>query len=115
MADTPSSQTTKARKPRSRNFSEAEKAAIMENYAIHKDLLKSKHASGYKHKVTNQMKDEAWRRITDSVNVIGRAMRTVDEVKGNKIINTCIPSSNNDSSAYQNYLKWPMVHKIFQF
>jgi len=35
------------------------------------------------------MKDEAWRRITDSVNAIGRAMRTVDEVKGNKIINTC--------------------------
>jgi len=84
-ADTPTSQTSiKARKTRSRNFSEAEKADIMENYAIHKDLLKSKHVSGYKHTVTNQMKDEAWRRITDSVNAIGRAMRTVDEVKGNK-------------------------------
>jgi len=60
------------------------------------------------------MKDEAWRRITDSVNAVGRAMRTVDEVKGNKIINTCILSSNNDFLANQNYLKWPMVHKIFQ-
>jgi len=99
MADTPSSQTTKARKPRSRNFSETEKAVIIENYALYKELLRSKHVSGHKHKVTNQMKDEAWRRITDSVNAVGRAMRTVDEVKGNKIINTCIPSSNNDSLA----------------
>ena len=64
---------------------------------MHMDLLKSKHVSGHKHKVTNQMKDEAWQRITNSVNAVGRAMRTVNEVKGNKIINKCIPSSNNVS------------------
>jgi len=43
------------------------------------------------------MKDEAWQRITNSVHAVGRSMRSVDEVKGNKIINTCIPSSNNVS------------------
>jgi len=90
MADTSTSQTTtKARKPWSRNLCEAEKATIIENYAIHKDLLRSKHVSGHKHKIKNQMKDEAWHRITNSVNAVGRAMRMVDEVEGNKIINTC--------------------------
>jgi len=40
------------------------------------------------------MKDRAWQSITDSVNAIGRAKRTVVEVEGNIIIKTCIPSSN---------------------
>ena len=28
------------------------------------------------------MHDKAWKKVTDSVNAIGRALRTVDEVKG---------------------------------
>jgi len=82
MAATPTDESSKVRKPRSRNFSEAEKAAIHEHVSLYKSLLGKKHVSGTKNKITKKMQDEAWRKVTDSVNAIGRALRTVDEVKG---------------------------------
>jgi len=81
MADTPTDESSKVRKHRSRNFSEAEKAAIHENVSLYKSLLGKKHVSGTKNKNTKKSQDEAWK-VTDSVNAIGRALRTVDEVKG---------------------------------
>jgi len=48
MADTPTDDSSKVRKPRSRNFSEAEKAAIYENVSLYKSLLGKKHVSGTK-------------------------------------------------------------------
>jgi len=85
MPDTPTSASVdnyKARKSRSRNFSEAEKADIYENYNVYKHILGKKHISGTKNANTRKMQNEAWEKITNKVNAVGRALRTVDEVKG---------------------------------
>ena len=85
MADTPTSieqSQSKPRKSRSRNFSEAEKAAIYENYNVYKHILGKKHVSGSKNANTRKMQNQAWKSITDKVNAVGRALRTVDDVKG---------------------------------
>jgi len=85
MAVTPTSASVdncKARKSWSRNFSEAEKAAIYVNYNVYKHILGKKHISGTKNANTRKMQNEAWQKITNEVNAAGRALRTVDEVKG---------------------------------
>ena len=85
MADTPTSASVeqcKARKSRSRDFSEAQKAAIYENYNVYKHILGKKHISGTKNANTRKMQNEAWEKITNKVNAVGRALRTVDDVKG---------------------------------
>ena len=84
MADTPSSASVdncKARKYWSRNFSEAEKAAIQKNYNVYKHILGKKHISGTKNANTRKMQNEAWQKIPNKVNAVGRVLRTVDEVK----------------------------------
>ncbi|XP_052820313.1 uncharacterized protein LOC128246163 [Mya arenaria] len=67
-------------KKRSSNFSDVEKAAIREGFVGCGDLLGKKFAN----KVggnTKVQQDNAWMKITQAVNAVGRAFRTVDEVK----------------------------------
>ncbi|WAR17994.1 hypothetical protein MAR_032588 [Mya arenaria] len=71
---------TANRKKRSSNFSDVEKAAIREGFVGFGDLL----GKIFANKVggnTKVQQDNAWMKITQAVNAVGRAFRTVDEVK----------------------------------
>jgi len=56
-------------------------AAIYEKLNVNKHILGKKHVSK-KNANTRKIQNEAWQKITNKVNAVGRALRTVDEVKG---------------------------------
>ncbi|XP_067044411.1 t-SNARE domain-containing protein 1-like [Acropora muricata] len=67
---------SKARK-RKPNFSMNEIAVITENVKNHLAVIQSKLTNN----ITNRKKNEVWQEITDAVNAVGTAGRTVVEVK----------------------------------
>ena len=66
----------KARK-RKPNFSMNEISVITENVKNHLAVIQSKLTNN----ITNRKKNEVWQEITDAVNAVGTAGRTVVEVK----------------------------------
>ena len=67
---------SKARK-RKPNFSMNEISVITENVKNHLAVIQSKLTNN----ITNRKKNEVWQEITDAVNAVGMAGRTVAEMK----------------------------------
>ena len=65
-----------SRKARKQNFSTSEIAILTEKVEENLSLIQSKLTNN----VTNQKKNEMWKKIADSVNAVGVAMRTTAEV-----------------------------------
>jgi len=63
-------------KARKQNFSTSEIALLTEKVEENLSLIQSKLTNN----VTNQKKNEMWKKIADSVNAVGVAMRTTAEV-----------------------------------
>ena len=68
-------------KKRSVNFSHEETALIREGVMKFDKVLTKKFSSGST-PVTKKIQDGAWAEITEKVNSVGRACRTIDDVKG---------------------------------
>ena len=60
-----------SRKARKQNFSASEIAVLMEKVEENLSLIQSK----FTNSVTNQKKNEMWKKIADAVNTVGVAMR----------------------------------------
>ena len=66
-----------SRKARKQNFSASEIAVLTERVEENLSLIQSK----FTNRVTNQEKNEMWKKIADAVNAVGVAMRTTAEVR----------------------------------
>ena len=66
-----------SRKARKQNFSASEIAVLTEKVEENLSLIQSK----FTNSVTNQKKNEMWKKIADAVNAVGVAMRTTTEVR----------------------------------
>ena len=66
-----------SRKARKQNFSASEIAVLTERVEENLSLIQSK----FTNSVTNQKKNEMWKKIADAVNAVGVAMRTTAEVR----------------------------------
>ena len=66
-----------SRKARKQNFSASEIAVLTERVEKNLSLIQSK----FTNSVTNQKKNEMWKKIADAVNAVGVAMRTTAEVR----------------------------------
>ena len=66
-----------SRKARKQNFSTSEIAVLTEKVEENLSLIQSK----FTNSVTNQKKNEMWKKIAEAVNAVGVAMRTTAEVR----------------------------------
>ena len=66
-----------SRKARKQNFSASEIAVLTERVQDNLSLIQRK----FTNSVTNQKKNEMWKKIADAVNAVGVAMRTTAEVR----------------------------------
>ena len=66
-----------SRKARKQNFSASEIAVLTEKVEESLSLIQSK----FTNNVTNQKKNEMWKKIAEAVNAVGVAMRTTAEVR----------------------------------
>ena len=66
-----------SRKARKQNFSPSEIAVLTEKVEENLSVIQSK----FTNSVTNQIKNETWKKIADTVNAVGVTMRTTAEVR----------------------------------
>ena len=66
-----------SRKARKQNFNASEIAVLTEKVEENLSILQSKLTNS----VTNQKKNETWKKIADAVNAVGVTMRTTGEVR----------------------------------
>ena len=70
-------QQGKQKRPRKTNWSDSEITVLTEKVEENLDLIRSK----FSNNVTNAKKNTAWLEITEAVNAVGVAYRTVQEVR----------------------------------
>ena len=70
-------QQGKQKRPRKTNWSDSEITVLTEKVEENLDLIRSK----FSNNVTNAKKNAAWLEITEAVNAVGVAYRTVQEVR----------------------------------
>ena len=72
-------QQGKQKRPRKTNWSDSEITVLTEKVEEYLDLIRAK----FSNNVTNAKKNAAWLEITEAINAVGVAHRTVQEVRDN--------------------------------